>query len=419
MRILLVTPGLGLGGSERLTLAYARGLNARGHATLVAHGPPLPLAETADEAGLERRVLSAEPLSARTLPEWLRALHALVREFEPDVVHAQSVRTSVAVALAAPRTPLLATVHGIEESEELAAALTLRASRARVAAVSQASADGLRRHWLAPQVVVVPGGVDIDELERASRLAPVTPIPDRHPLVTCLARHYPVKGVDVLVEAFPRVLESLPGAGLLLVGGGSEYAPLKARAEQLGIGAAVTFTDHQTNPAPYLAAADLAVLPSRREGLPVSALEAFALGRAVVATAVGGTPDVVRDGETGWLVPPEDPAALADAIVSALSQPDERIRRARLGRELVAHTYSTAAMIDRIEDLCRSLTRATRTHEAPATGSPAPISARASPGRGSGRRPGAACASSATTASPTHATPSRSRPPLSASRCAP
>ena len=263
----------------------------------------------------------------------------------------------VAVALAAPRTPLLATVHGIEESEELAAALALRASRARVAAVSQASADGLRRHWLAPQVVVVPGGVDIDELERASRLAPATPIPDRHPLVTCLARHYPVKGVDVLVEAFPRVLESLPGAGLLLVGGGSEYAPLKARAEQLGIGAAVTFTDHQTNPAPYLAAADLAVLPSRREGLPVSALEAFALGRAVVATAVGGTPDVVRDGETGWLVPPEDPAALADAIVSALSQPDERIRRARLGRELVARTYSTAAMIDRIEDLCRSLTR--------------------------------------------------------------
>ena len=96
------------------------------------------------------------------------------------------------------------------------------------------------------------------------------------------------------------------------------------------------------------------VLPSRREGLPVSALEAFALGRAVVATAVGGTPDVVRDGETGWLVPPEEPAALAEAIVSALSQPEERARRAQLGRELVARNYSSDAMIDRIEDLCRS-----------------------------------------------------------------
>ena len=355
VRILLVTPGLGLGGSERLTLAYARGLNARGHATLVAHGPPVRLAEVFDEAGVERRLVSENRLSTRTLPEWLRALHALVREFRPDVVHTQSVRTTVAVALAAPRTPLLATVHGIEESEELAAALALRASRARVAAVSQASADGLQRHWLAPRVVIVPGGVDADELERAARIAPATPIPDRRPLVACLARHFRVKGVDVLVEAFPRVLESIPRAGLLLVGGGPDHDLLIARTEELGIRAAVTFTNRQTNPAPYLAAADLAVLPSRREGLPVSALEAFALGRAVVATAVGGTPDVVRDGETGWLVPPEDPPALADAIVSALSRPDECARRAQLGLELVARSYSMETMIDRIEDLCRSL----------------------------------------------------------------
>ena len=149
VRILLVTPGLGLGGSERLTLAYARGLNARGHATLVAYGPPVRLGDAADEAGIARRLVSERRLGARTLPEWLRALRALVHEFQPDVVHTQSVRTTVAVALAAPRTPLLATVHGIEESEERGAALALLFSRARVAAVSQSSADGLRRHRLA------------------------------------------------------------------------------------------------------------------------------------------------------------------------------------------------------------------------------------------------------------------------------
>jgi glycosyltransferase involved in cell wall biosynthesis len=355
VRVLLVTPGLGLGGSERLTLAYARGLNARGHATLVAHGPPVRLADAADAAGVERLLVSENRLGARSLPEWLRALHALMREFKPDVVHTQSVRTTVAVALAAPRMPLLATVHGVEESEELGAALALRFTRARVAVVSQASADGLQRHRLAPQVVIVPGGVDIEELERAARTAPATSIPDRRPLVTCLARHFPVKGVDVLVDAFPHVLASIPGAGLLLVGGGPDHETLIARSEALGIGDAVTFTDRQTNPAPYLAAADLVVLPSRREGLPVSALEAFALGKAVVATAVGGTPDVVREGETGWLVPCEDPPALAGAIVSALSQPEERARRAHAGRDLVASTYSMGAMIDRIEDLCHSL----------------------------------------------------------------
>ena len=355
VRILLVTPGLGLGGSERLTLAYARGLNARGHATLVAYGPPVRLADAADEAGVARRLVSEHRLSARTLPEWLRALHALVREFRPDVVHAQSVRTTVAAALAAPRTPLLATVHGIEESEELGAALALRASRARVAAVSQASADGLQRHRLAPKVVIVPGGVDIEELERAARTAPATPIPDRRPLITCLARHFPVKGVDVLVEAFPRVLASVPGAGLLLVGGGPDHETLIARAD----GARhprrgdVHRSPDEPGAVPRRGRPRRAALaPRGPAGVRPGGVRAR---KAVVATAVGGTPDVVRDGETGWLVPAEDPAALADAIVSALSQPEERARRAQLGRELVASNYSMAAMIDRIEDLCRSL----------------------------------------------------------------
>src|SRR3954469_8953279 len=72
VRILLVTPGLGLGGSERLTLAYARGLSARGHAALIAYGPPDRLGTAADEAGVARRLVSERRLGARTLPEWLR-----------------------------------------------------------------------------------------------------------------------------------------------------------------------------------------------------------------------------------------------------------------------------------------------------------------------------------------------------------
>ncbi len=212
--------------------------------TLIAHGPPLPLAERRRSGHRAARPQRA-PLSAARCPTWLRALHALVREFKPDVVHTQSVRTTVAVALAAPRTPLLATVHGIEESEELAAALALRAEpRARGGRLA-----GLGRRAAAPPA----GAAGRDRAARRrhrrararARSRPATPIPDRRPLVTCLARHYPVKGVDVLVDAFPRVLEPLPGAGLLLVGGGPEYDALMARVEQLGIAAAVTFTDHQ------------------------------------------------------------------------------------------------------------------------------------------------------------------------------
>jgi CheY-like chemotaxis protein len=86
VRILLFTPGLGLGGSERLTLAYARGLSARGHQTLIAHGPPVRLGDIADAAGIARRLVREDRLTARTLPHWLRDLRALVSEFKPDVM---------------------------------------------------------------------------------------------------------------------------------------------------------------------------------------------------------------------------------------------------------------------------------------------------------------------------------------------
>jgi glycosyltransferase involved in cell wall biosynthesis len=355
VRILLLTPGLGLGGSERLTLSYARGLSARGHQTLIAHGPPVELVGVVEEAGVDHRLVSERRLGVRTLRPWMRGLRSLLREFAPDVIHAQSTRTTLISALVGPRTPLLTTVHGIERSEEALAAMLLRASRARVSAVSQASADGVLRHRLSPPIAVVPPGVDVAELERAATGAPGSPISARRPLVVCVARHDHVKGIDVLLDAFPGVLESVPAAGLQLVGAGDDHESLIARASALGIAHAVEFAGLQPHPAPYLSAADLVVLPSRREGLPVSALEALALAKPLVASAVGGTPDVVRDGDTGWLVPPEQPAALAAAISSALLDPAERARRAERGRALVARTYSMDGMIDRIEELCSSL----------------------------------------------------------------
>src|SRR4051812_35641348 len=168
VRILLLTPGLGLGGSERLTLTYARGLDARGHRTLIAHGPPSGLAGIVEEAGVDHRLVLGQRLGVRTLRPWLRNLRTLVREFAPDVIHAQSTRTTLVAALVAPRTPLLTTVHGIEPSEEPLAALLLRLSRARVTAVSQASADGVAAHRLSPPIAVLPPAVDIADLERAA-----------------------------------------------------------------------------------------------------------------------------------------------------------------------------------------------------------------------------------------------------------
>ncbi len=349
-----MTPGLGLGGSERLTVAYARGLVARGHDVLIAHGPPEDFLAS-EMPGVALHRVAGRP-GASTFTDWFRSLRALVADFRPDVAHAQSVRSALVVATAAPRTPLLVTVHGIEEHEERRAALVLRTIRARVTAVSDAAANGVRRHHLAPQIELVSPGVDVEALERAALDPPEHAVPERRPLVVCVGRHYPVKGVDILVEAFPQVLAAQPGAGLLLIGGGPDHETLIARCAALGISHAVHFGGFVRSAAASIALADLVVLPSRREGLPVAALEALALGRPVVATAVGGTPDVVRDGDTGWTVPPEQPAALAAAIIEALSDPEERARRAARGHALVAKSYSVDAMIDRLEQIYGEMT---------------------------------------------------------------
>jgi glycosyltransferase involved in cell wall biosynthesis len=264
-------------------------------------------------------------------------------------VHAQSITAALAAALAAPRVPRLVTFHGIGEANARLAPFAMRAASARVTAVSNAAADTLSSRLLAPRVELLRSGIDIAEMEQAAR-EPVA-LPPASPRIVCVARHWPAKGVDVLLRAFPRVLDQRPDARLVLVGIGEESDNLEALARQLGIGDEAYFVGLSMNATPYLAAADVVVLPSRREGLPITLLEALALGRGVVASAVGGTPTVIHDGQTGWLVPPEDEPALARAILEAAADPEEAARRGAAGRELVRHEFGLDAMLDRLEEL--------------------------------------------------------------------
>jgi glycosyltransferase involved in cell wall biosynthesis len=142
----------------------------------------------------------------------------------------------------------------------------------------------------------------------------------------------PCKGVDVLLEAFARVVRELPGARLQIVGEGPRRAELEAQARRLGLGPSLVFrgTFPRRELPALLDAARLLVLPSRSEGLPRVIVEAMARARPVVATRVGGIPELVEHGVTGLLVPPEDPDALADALVRLLA---DRDLAARMGAE--------------------------------------------------------------------------------------
>jgi glycosyltransferase involved in cell wall biosynthesis len=371
VRILFLTPTLGVGGAERLVVAESAALAARGHHVTVAFGKVDVQGASLDETGVERRMVSARPLGARSLPAWVRAARQVVRDVRPDVLYAHSVTAALVARGAGPRLPMLVTIHGIASESEARAARILRVVRATISAVSEQTAAGLRRHGL-PQVEVLPPGVDLAalraatlrpsrgqsaaEVDRYHRTGPADePVPGR-PRFVCVARQEPEKGVDVLIEAFPRVVAAYPEAVLALVGAGSQMPANKTAAAAAGVRPRVEFMGVLSNPAPAIADADAVVLPSRREGLPVVVLEAFALARPVIATRVGGTPDVVRDGDTGWLVPPEDPAALADALLAAAGDADAREARGARGAALVAERYSIEALVDRVEVLLAGLT---------------------------------------------------------------
>jgi glycosyltransferase involved in cell wall biosynthesis len=350
MRVLLLTPTLGVGGAELLTTTWAAGLKNRGHTAAVAYGR-----WDARRPLLHRHEIEAFRVSDRgptleSLLEWHRAVRGVIGRFRPDVIHAQSITTALIATLAGPRLPLLVTVHGIDEGDQRLAALILRGTGARVTAVSEHSALGITRRLLAPAVEVLAPGIDVDAIVEAAA-APIADAPSGAPRYCCVARHDRAKGVDVLIRAFPDVRAAIPDATLTLVGGGDELEPNRRLAAGLGLGDSISFVGVVANSAPYIRQADVIVLPSRREGLPIVALESFALGRPLVATAVGGTPSVVRDGQTGWLVPPEDPVALAGAMIEAGEDAREAGARGDTGRAVVRESFTSAKTLDRIERL--------------------------------------------------------------------
>jgi glycosyltransferase involved in cell wall biosynthesis len=159
------------------------------------------------------------------------------------------------------------------------------------------------------------------------------------------------KGHDTLLAAVPRILARHPGASVTLVGDGPRREALETLARALGVSAAVHFLGECRDVAPVLAGHDLFVLPSRSEAFPNALIEAMATALPVVATSVGGIPEVVRSGENGLLVPPDDPPALADAIVALMDDPARAAALGRAARADVERHYTIDRMVEQFEQL--------------------------------------------------------------------
>ena len=285
-----------------------------------------------------------------------------ISRFGVDVVHTHGKGPGLYGRVMARwmQVPAIHTFHGLHHADygpltrRLYLALERRLSRWSrfVISVSRSGhLEGLGLRLFRPeQGIVIVNGVDVEENERLLLESPMRreslELTAADLVIGSVSRFDPVKRIELLVDALRRLKDQFPRLVLVLVGGGGELEPIRRLVAESGLSDRVIFTGFVENPVRVQAALDLYVAASRKEGLPLAMLEAMTAGLAVVATDVPGHRDVVASGETGVLVPPEDPAALAEAVAALLSDPARRKGLGQAGRERVRHEFGIRAMVD-------------------------------------------------------------------------
>lgn len=210
------------------------------------------------------------------------------------------------------------------------------------------------------RVRVLHNAVDLDSPAKVSpRSLPFREnygIAPNEKLVVVVGRLSPEKGVDVFIRSMQLILQKNGSVHALIVGDGYEKESLVNLVVTLGIEKKMHFTGFTDTPGDYMIDADIIVLPSRSEGIPNVALEAMALGKPLVATAVGGTPEVVKNQQSGLLVPSDDPEALAQAINQIFQDHELAERLSEGGRKRVSDYFSVKERCRKLVDVYRSLT---------------------------------------------------------------
>jgi glycosyltransferase involved in cell wall biosynthesis len=360
--VLVLAKTTALGGAERLLINTLPYLDRRSFdyrfAALDGGGP---LARSCAEAGLS---FAALPLRGTLDPRAIWRLRGRLCREQIDLIHAHLPLPGALARLAARGLPtrVVYTEHSTQDVYRRASRWFNAASygwQDAVVAVSgrvRASAEARVGPRARGRIAVVPNGVDLAAMERAAAPAP-RPLPPRIPGGLALlvpANLTPVKGHDVLLRSLNRLGE---GAGrpfdVWLAGDGGSRAALESRARRTPVHGRVHFLGRRDDIFALMRAADLVVLPSRREGHPLALLEALALGRPAVACTTGGIPEIVTHGRTGWLVPPEDPAALAAALVRLASDPDLRRRLGEEAARDARHRFDVRRTVAQIEAVYR------------------------------------------------------------------
>jgi glycosyltransferase involved in cell wall biosynthesis len=348
------------GGAQEHVYALATRLSPESYDVRVvslSHGSSVRRLE---KAGIEVTVID-EPDDRRAV----QALADLLAPVEPEIVHNHMFRAEVVGTRAAlllgeqgcKRPAVISTIHSsrIRCVDDRNALRQLTPLMDRIIVVSKAIERKIREEGrFGVPVSLIYNGVDLRRYNHEQPCCTLHTdyrIPEDSPIVGVVARLEAEKGHRTLIDAWPDVLKVHPEAWLLIVGEGSERNSLEAQAASLSVSERVVFTGRREDVPAVTAALDVAVLPSYREAQGLSVLEAMALSRPVVASNVGGIPEMVEDGVSGLLVPPGDCDALAAAIVRLLSDHPYADMLARRGHDLVHERFCIELMTNAIESI--------------------------------------------------------------------
>ena len=371
LRIIEMIDKPALGGGQTAVLLLAGGLDPQLFDVAVASGGGGPLVDEARRRGLRHIPFTpGSRFSLRPAAEIARLLEAE----KTDILHTHGGYAGLYGRWAArrARTPVrVHTLHGIHYLHYRNPALRRlsiwqerflsRASDALVL-VCQSDLALAKRHRLAAResLTVIPNGLDaLPAVSRPSApdLRAELGLEQGKPIVGTVARLHRQKGIIHLLRAAPRILGAVPGTRIVVVGDGPLGGELRRRAAAPGLDGRIVFLGEREDARSIMDLFDVFVLPSLWEGLPFVLVEAAALGKPIVATAVDGVPEVIDDGKTGVLIRPGNADALADAVVSMLSDKPRAANLAAAAKALIPPRFPLRRTIEQHQSLYLRLYR--------------------------------------------------------------
>ena len=365
VRVMQLIDSMAFGGAEVLLRDLTRGLLARGYQVSVKYSTPGPLAEDIQAMGVST---ARFPRLGRIDPFLLMQMWRHIRREKPDIVHTHLFKSDFHGRLAArlAKVPVvISTLHNCDRWAQNPFFSRIYGFTARFARKIIAVSDEVREYAIAqnlssPETLkTIPNAISIENFKRdeavGAKIRSEFGISSTAPLLGIVARLSEQKDHANFLHAAALISQVQPQARFLIVGDGVLRQSLQELANSLGLGESVIFCGIRRDTQAIYSALDVLVFSSRWEGLPVVLLEGMAAGLPVVATDVGGIAGVLKDGETGYLVAPADPQALAAGCLKLIGNSVVRKKMGAAANHHIQAHYSMDAMVDSISELYQTL----------------------------------------------------------------